>query len=126
MNIEELQGVVANAKTSLEQYLALTLINILKKNPPVGYAHNYAGFDDGKYASITKEPESNYNRPLYGNPQVTTVDLNHIGRITAQVSGQRYTYLSAEDVRHVFEEMNCNIVEYRKEPSPYVWFPEIK
>lgn len=129
MNIEELQAVAANAKTSLEQYLALQLINILKKHPPVGYVHSRDAFcspDHGDQGVICRQQGVHYNRPLYGDPQVTIVNLNHIGRITAQVSGQRYTYLSAEDVRHVFEELKCPIVEYRKEPSPYVWFPEIK
>jgi hypothetical protein len=45
MNIEELQEVVANPKTSLEQYLALQLIDLLKQG---SVRKNYlAGYDEG-------------------------------------------------------------------------------
>lgn len=129
MNIEELQAVVANPETAIEADLALTLIHILKKHPPIGYAHNWDAFgspDHGDQGVICRHPGRHYNRPLYGAPPVTIVNLNHVGRITAQISGQRYTYLSAEDVRHVFEELKCPIIEDKRERSPYVWFPEIK
>lgn len=73
-------------------------------------------------ASSFNRTHETRRRILYPAPPVPVIklpefNLNHISRITAQISGQRYTYLSSEDVRHYLEEIGCPIVERDKGPS---------
>lgn len=84
----------------------------------------------GSYKEYVTIDESEYEEnpvkhlKLFTAPQKPVVNMNHIGRITAQISGQRYTYLSAEDVRHCFEEIKCQIAERTTPASNTVYVPQ--
>lgn len=64
-----------------------------------------------------------YHPSDYTTPPKPVINLNHVGRITAQVCGQRYTYWSAEDIRHYFEEMKCEIVGRAASSGDTVYIP---
>lgn len=71
LSIEELEDVVANAKTSLEQYLALELIELKVKRVPVAYtgSGSLAAIKCGHDGYIWGEPAEAHPIKLYTTPQ---------------------------------------------------------
>ncbi|MCL9644984.1 DUF551 domain-containing protein [Rahnella victoriana] len=78
LSIEELGDVLANAKTSLEQYLALELIELKGKRVPVAYtgSGSLAAIKGGREGYIWGEPGEAHPIELYTTPQPAHTEQN--------------------------------------------------